>query len=242
MFLEEGTVCSHAQRNNVEQCCRLKHGYTGGWGGSEDTITTAKTNGGKHLSCPSQTCLLKLSLSSLVQNLGWHPHKDSLTNMHNLVGNTNDTLQSPLDTCRRFQFIDTLLVCLVKTPTPTPSILNNSCCTSNRENECVISLPVVVLRLSSDAVASSEWWEMDQPLLQSDWFKTSTSVRLSVHFWTQAYEIWRKPVWSCMSWRQCKKTARKPTSYVKVALELLEMKVETALAVAIWCRGTEIAR
>lgn len=36
----EGTICSHAQGNNMRQCCKLRHGYTGCWGRSENTIVS----------------------------------------------------------------------------------------------------------------------------------------------------------------------------------------------------------
>lgn len=94
------------------------------------------------------------------------------------------------------------------------AITSSSCC--NRKNKCVISLPVVVLRLSLHTVSSSIWWEIYQQLSQSGWFKIGASVWLYVHIKTQTCKTWRKPLFCAVcidvymsmavcGWRQCKK-------------------------------------
>lgn len=85
-----------------------------------------------------------------------------------------------------------------------------SCSGSKRQNKCVISLPVVALRLSLQAIYPSMWRGLNQQLSQSDWFKADTTVWLSVHILTHAYEIWKKPLFCAVcSWRQCLKKCMK---------------------------------
>lgn len=135
MFLYEGTICSHAHGNNMRQCCRLRHGHTGGWGRRENTIVKVKTNRVKHLSCPSHACLLKSSLASLTQNLRWHPHRGSVAPWQTctILQDTQMLHCNLFRTEGGFYLNITLLVWSEGAPTPTPSILNNSSwCSSNR--------------------------------------------------------------------------------------------------------------
>lgn len=127
-----------------------------------------------------------LLIPGLSQNLGWYPHTHALDKhvqscwCTNVFGRKDVSIDMPASICD-----------LKKPPTPTPSIYLTaaiSCC-SNRKDECVIYLPVVVLRLSLHTVSSSLWWEKYQQLSQSDWFKIGTSACLCVHILTQTYEI-----------------------------------------------------
>lgn len=102
---------------------------------------------------------------------------------------------------------------------------------------------MVVLRLSLHTVSSSMWQGVNRQLSQLGWFKIGANVWLFVHIQTEAYGIWRKPLFCAVcNWRQCKKKndAKAWHRFVKVELKLSAVvRNNAAHALEVRCRGTE---